>query len=112
MVALEFVVGGVDVVAGFFAVAEGVDGLAYHQQRLEGDHHFVVFDVIADQHEDGFFGHESLRKTKRIAEIRMPAGRERYRRGREKEGRTGAAPLYVKTLRLRLVSVEFGCGGY
>src|SRR6267378_8611096 len=70
LVALEIVDGGAHMVAGFFA---GTDGVADHLKRLERDHDFVVFDVIAEQHENGFLGHESLRKTKMISETRMPA---------------------------------------
>ena len=73
LVALEIVDGGADVVAGFFAGTDSVDGVADHLKRLERDHDFVVFDVIADQHENRFLGHESLRKTKMISETRMPA---------------------------------------
>jgi hypothetical protein len=52
------------VVTGFFAGADGVNGVADHEQRLEWDHYFVVFDVITDEHEDGFPGHGRLRKRK------------------------------------------------
>src|SRR5712664_86605 len=69
LVALEIVDGGADVVAGFFAGTDGMDGVADHQQRLEGDHDFVVFDVIADQHENRFLRHRGLRNTRRITEI-------------------------------------------
>jgi hypothetical protein len=34
-----------------------MDGVANHQKRLEGYHHFVVFDVITNEHENGFLGH-------------------------------------------------------
>jgi hypothetical protein len=34
-----------------------VNGVADHLQRLERNHHFVVFDVIADEHENGFLRH-------------------------------------------------------
>src|SRR6267142_330094 len=65
--------GAAHMVAGFFAGTDGVDGVADHLKSLERDHDFVVFDVIAEQHENGFLGHESLRKTKMISETRMPA---------------------------------------
>src|SRR5712664_3168245 len=66
LVAFEIVDGGADVVAGFFA---GTDSVADHQQRLEGDHYFVVFDVIADQHKDGFLRHRGLRNSKTITDL-------------------------------------------
>ena len=62
LIAFEIVDGGADIVAGFFPRADCMDRMAYHAQRLEWDHHFVIFHVIADQHEDGFPGHEHLRK--------------------------------------------------
>ncbi|KAA0996673.1 hypothetical protein FQ192_02590 [Pseudomonas sp. ANT_J12] len=39
--------------------------MADHQQRLERHHHFVVFDVIADQHQDflGSHGKDSSGNT-------------------------------------------------
>ncbi len=64
LVAFEIVDGGADVVAGFFAGTDGVDGMADHEQRLEWDHHFVVFDIITDEHEDGFLGHAASGERK------------------------------------------------
>jgi len=32
----------------FFAGTDSVDGVADHMKRLERDHDFVVFDVIAE----------------------------------------------------------------
>ena len=37
--------------------ADRMDGVPDHLQGLERHHHFVVFDVIADQHQDFFRGH-------------------------------------------------------
>ena len=51
-----------DELAGFFAGTHGVDGVADHLKRFKGDHYFVVFDVIADEHENRFFGHGGLRE--------------------------------------------------
>src|SRR5712692_3358862 len=59
LVAFEIVDGGADVVAGFFAGTDGMYVVADHKQRLEWDHDFVVFDVIANEHEDRFLGHEA-----------------------------------------------------
>ncbi len=59
LIAFEIVDACGDEVAGFFTGADGVNSVADHLQRLEGDHHFVVFDVIANEHEYGFLGHET-----------------------------------------------------
>src|SRR5712692_5266011 len=67
LIAFEIVDSGADVVAGFFAGTDGMHRVANHDQRLEWDHDFVVFDVIADKHEDGFLGHERLRKLSSVA---------------------------------------------
>src|SRR6202521_898132 len=77
LIALEIVDGGADGFARFFAGTDGVDGGADHQQRLERDHVSVVFDVIADQHENGFLRHRGLRNWKRVTEIKMPTERPR-----------------------------------
>src|SRR6266851_10217179 len=52
LIALEIVDGRADVLTGFFPRADGVDRMAYHAQRLEWNHDFVVFDVVAHKHED------------------------------------------------------------
>src|ERR1700674_1779951 len=77
LIALEIVDGGANGFARFFAGTDGVDGGADHQQRLERDHVSVVFDVIADQHENGFLRHRGLRNWKRVTEIKMPTERPR-----------------------------------
>ena len=51
LVALEIVYGGADGIASLFVGADPMDDMPDHQKRLEGDHRFVVFNVIADQHE-------------------------------------------------------------
>jgi hypothetical protein len=56
LVAFEIVDAGADELAGLFAGADGVDGMADHEEGLESDEDFVVFDVVADEHED-FLGH-------------------------------------------------------
>ncbi len=43
--------------AGGLVRAHGVHRVADHLQGLERHHHFVVFDVIADQHQNLFRGH-------------------------------------------------------
>jgi len=43
-----------------------MDGVTDHQERLEGDHDFVVFHVIADEHENGFPGHVPPPKLEKI----------------------------------------------
>ena len=59
LIAFEIVDAGGNDVVGFLTGTHGVDSVADHLQRLEGDHHFVVFDVIANEHENGFLGHEA-----------------------------------------------------
>src|SRR5690606_23990924 len=49
--AFEIVDGGSDAVARLFAGAHGVHGVPHRLQRLEGHHGFVVFGVIAHQHQ-------------------------------------------------------------
>src|ERR1700720_1762578 len=51
LVALEIVDGGADKLARFLAGTDRMNDVADHEQRLEWDHHFVVFDVIANEHE-------------------------------------------------------------
>ena len=62
LIALEIVDARGNELAGFLAGTNGVDGVANHLKRFKGDHHFVVFDVIADEHENGFLGHGFLRE--------------------------------------------------
>jgi hypothetical protein len=45
--------------------------VAYHEQGLERDHDFVVFDVVADEHQNGFLGHAASRNKKNNKE-KMP----------------------------------------
>lgn len=40
-----------------------MDLMANHEERLEWNHHFVIFDVIADQHEDFLGGHGAEHHT-------------------------------------------------
>ena len=42
---------------GGFIRTHRMHGVADHQQRLKRHHHFVVFDVVADQHQNFFSGH-------------------------------------------------------
>jgi len=59
LIAFEIVNAGGDEFAGLFAGTNGVDGVAHHLKGFKGDHHFVVFDVVADEHEDRFLGHRA-----------------------------------------------------
>jgi hypothetical protein len=61
LIAFEIVDAGGNDVAGFFTGTDSMDGVANHQKRLEGHHHFVVFDVITNEHENGFLGHVASR---------------------------------------------------
>src|SRR5262249_39161677 len=60
LIAFEVVDAGRDKLTGLFAWANDVDGVADHLKRFERDHHFIVFDIIADKHEDRLSGHEPL----------------------------------------------------
>src|SRR5580693_6660183 len=57
LIAFEIVDAGGNDVAGFFTGTDSMDGVANHQKRFEGNHRFVVFDVITNEHENGFLGH-------------------------------------------------------
>jgi hypothetical protein len=57
LIAFEIVNAGGNHVAGFFTGTDSMDGVANHQKGLEGNHHFVVFNVITNEHENGFLGH-------------------------------------------------------
>ena len=60
LVAFEVVDGGAHRFAGLFARAGGMDGVADHQQGLEGHHGFVVFGVVTGQHQDFAGSHVCL----------------------------------------------------
>lgn len=57
LIAFEIVDAGGDEVAGFLPGANGVNGVPDHEQGLEGNHHFVIFNVITNNHENRFFRH-------------------------------------------------------
>src|SRR5580704_12420428 len=61
LIAFEIVDAGGNDVAGFLTGTDSMDVVANHQKRLEGNHHFVVFDVVTNEHENQFFGHVSSR---------------------------------------------------
>src|SRR5229473_723126 len=77
LIPFEIMDGGANELTGLFARANSVNGVADHQQRLERDHHLVVFNVITNEHKDGFLRHRGLRNSKRVTEIMMPAERPR-----------------------------------
>src|SRR5579863_2997733 len=60
LVAFEIVDGGAYGFAGRLAGADSIHRVTDHQEGLERNHDFVVFDVIADDHEDFLFGHWGL----------------------------------------------------
>src|SRR5260370_961130 len=64
LVVVEVMDGGADGFAGLVAVADRVDRVADHQQRLERNHQFVVFNVVTNKHENGFLGHEGPPRKK------------------------------------------------
>ncbi len=84
LIALEIVNAGGDELAGFFAGTNGVDGVAHHLKRFKGHHHFVVFDVIADEHENRFLGHGVLPE---IGGHRMHGKGRRLKGSKREKGR-------------------------
>ena len=52
LVAFKIVDRGAHNIARALLRTDGVHRVAHHQQRLERHHHFVIFDVIADQHQE------------------------------------------------------------
>src|SRR5207253_3611952 len=82
LVALKIVDTRGDEFAGFSTGTNGVDGVADHLKGFKGDHHFVVFDVIADEHENRFFGHGGLRRLEVIGCTERDGGSS-DRRGRK-----------------------------
>ncbi len=54
---LEVMDCGGDLLARLAIGTNGVDFVADHQQHLEGDHDFVVFDEVTDEEENAFFRH-------------------------------------------------------
>ncbi|MNF04965.1 hypothetical protein D3C80_2045950 [compost metagenome] len=57
LVAFEIVDRRAHRLSGGFVRAHGVHAMANHLQGLERHHHFIVFDVIADQHQNFFRRH-------------------------------------------------------
>ncbi|MOA40294.1 hypothetical protein D3C78_1621540 [compost metagenome] len=57
LVAFEVMDGCAHGLADGLVRANGMHRVTDHQQGLEGHHHFVVFDVIADQHQNFFRRH-------------------------------------------------------
>ncbi len=60
LVAFEIVNGGSHGVPGLLVRAHGMDAVPNHLQRLEGHHGFVVFDIVANQHQDFFAAMRTL----------------------------------------------------
>jgi predicted RNA-binding Zn-ribbon protein involved in translation (DUF1610 family) len=60
LVALEIVDGGAHGIASLFVGTDRMDDVPDHEERLKGNHHFVVFHVIADQHEQFLGSHNKL----------------------------------------------------
>ena len=52
--------GGLDLVARFFVGADGVYRVAHSQQRLEGNHGFIVLAVVAADHQNFLASHVCL----------------------------------------------------
>src|ERR1700728_1600806 len=58
LVPLEVVDGCPDRVANLLLRTDGINDMPHHAQRLEGNHHFVIFNVIANEHEDLLDSHD------------------------------------------------------
>src|ERR1039458_2571778 len=59
LVALKIVDGGPHRIAGPLIRTDGVDHMPDHEERLEGNHHFVIFNIIANQHEEFLDSHDN-----------------------------------------------------
>ena len=57
LVAFEVVNRGTHSLSNFLVWTDRVDTVAHHQKHLKGNHHFVVLDVVSDQHQDSFRAH-------------------------------------------------------
>src|SRR6267378_4940192 len=84
LVAFEIMDGGANELTRLFARANSVNGVADHQQRLERDHHFVVFNVVADDHQNGVVLHKVSEPQKYSKNIRCPAEARRYKGKKER----------------------------
>ena len=58
LVSLEVVDRRPDRIARALLRTDGIDGVAHHQERLKRNHHFVIFHIIANQHEDLLGSHD------------------------------------------------------
>ena len=50
LIAFKIVDRSPDKLACFFVRTDGMHGVAHHLQCLEGNHRFIVFDIVADDH--------------------------------------------------------------
>jgi hypothetical protein len=58
-----------------------MDSVTDHEQRLEWNHHLIVFHVVANQHENGFLGHvgpPGNQEEKHSKEMVNPTKQGRY----------------------------------
>src|ERR1700722_8691093 len=70
LVPLEVVDGGADRIANPLLRTDGINDMPHHQERLEGDHHFVVFNVISNEHEDSLDSHDECSPDAIVALLR------------------------------------------
>src|SRR5690606_39319062 len=75
--AVKVMNGRMDVLARFLVRTYRMDQMPHHLQRLKRHHGFVVFGVIAHQHEDLFRGHRRSSCWDRSAEISLVPAQER-----------------------------------
>jgi hypothetical protein len=52
--------GGTDRVTCPLIWTNGIDNMPDHEERLEWNHHFVIFNIIANQHEELLGSHDKL----------------------------------------------------
>ena len=63
LIPFEIVNGGADELAGFLVGADRVNHMANHQKSLEGNHHLIVFNIIANEKENRFLRHGGLQSS-------------------------------------------------
>ena len=88
LIALEVVDRGAHLVAGLLVGTHRMDDMAHHLQRLEGDHDFVIFNVIADEHQELFRGHSSFLRVEINAKQLTTESQRTQRRPRNRNSRS------------------------
>jgi len=71
LVALEIVDGGPYQITSPLIRTDGMDDVPYHEKRLEGNHHFVIFNIIANEHEEFLGSHDKCSPAIIVALLRV-----------------------------------------